>query len=394
MKAVTWQGRRNIQVGTVPDPRVQSPTDAVVRLTSTAICGSDLHLYEVLTPWMDRGDVLGHEGMGVVEEVGSAVASVHPGSRVVIPFNVACGSCPMCAVGLYSQCETTQQRQQGTGGALLGYSRLYGSLPGAQAERVRVPYADAGLIPVGQTLPDERYLFLSDILPTAWQAVAYADVGEGGTLVVVGLGPVGQLAGRVGKRRGARVFGIEPVPERRAMAARHGVEAVDVGAAGIEAIRDATDGRGPDAVIDAVGMEAHGAPVAALAQRAAGMLPAPLGRLASRTIGLDRTAALRTAVGLVRRGGTLSLSGVYGGAITPIPMRQLFDKQIQVRMGQCNVRRWTDDLLPLVEEPDDPLGVSDLTTHRLPLEEAPAAYAMFQHKTDGCVKVVLQPTAS
>ena len=393
MRAVTWQGKRTMTVETVPDPILRDPTDAIIEVTSTAICGSDLHLYEVLGPFMDAGDIVGHEPMGIVVEAG-ADTRLSVGDRVVVPFTIACGRCWMCDRGLFSQCETTQVRAHDSGAALFGYSRLYGSVPGGQAEYLRVPHADFGPIRVGTELPDHRYLFLSDILPTAWQGVKYAGIGPGDTLAVLGLGPVGQFAARIGVHLGARVFGIDPVRERREMAARHGVEVIDATADGIASIRESCAGRGPDAVVDAVGMEAHGSPVGRAAHAAVGLLPDALGRKLMETGGVDRLAALHAAIDLVRRGGTVSLSGVYGGQASPMPLLTLFDKQIQLRMGQCNVKRWIDDLLPLVEDPADPLGIDDLVTHRVPLGAAPQAYAMFQQKTDGCVKVVLDPRAT
>lgn len=392
MKAVTWQGKRNVSVDNVPDPVLEQDNDAIIEVTSTAICGSDLHLYEVLGPYMDAGDIIGHEPMGRVVEAGSA-SNLKVGDRVVVPFTIACGRCWMCDRKLYSQCETTQVREQGTGARLFGYSRLYGSVPGGQAQYLRVPHADFGPVKIGEDLPDHRYLFLSDVLPTAWQAVQYADVPKGGTLAVYGLGPIGQMAARIGLHLGARVFGVDPVPERRAMAARNGVEVLDFTSDTNEEIRDATEGRGPDAVIDAVGMEAHGSPIAKAAHTAVGLLPDALGRKMMEHAGIDRLAALHSSIDLVRRGGTVSLSGVYGGEASPLPMLTLFDKQIQLRMGQANVKAWIDDLLPLVEDPADPLGVDDLVTHRLPIDEAPGAYEMFQKKTDGCIKVVLDPQA-
>ncbi len=391
MKAVTWQGRRKVSVESVPDPSIQQPTDAIIRVTSTAICGSDLHLYEVLSPFMEKGDVVGHEPMGIVEEVGSAVTHIQPGDRVVIPFTISCGHCWMCSNGLQSQCETTQVTEYGSGASLLGYSKLYGQVPGGQAEYLRVPHADYGAIKVGTELSDEHYLFLSDILPTAWQAVDYAHVPDGGTLVVQGLGPVGQFCARIGKMLGYTVFGLDIVAERRAMAGRHGIVVAADAEAAMDLVMDATGGRGADSVVDAVGMEAHGSPVASAMQKATVMMPKPVARAAMQNVGIDRVAVLHSSFELVRRGGTVSLSGVYGGMATPMPMLTLFDKQIQLTMGQCNVRRWDQTLMPLVEDPADPLGVADLVTHRLPLEAAPEAYEMFQKKTDGCVKVVLQP---
>ncbi|MCU1532723.1 MAG: Alcohol dehydrogenase GroES domain protein [Arthrobacter sp.] len=391
MKALTWQGKRSVSVEVVPDPVLQEPTDAIIKITSSAICGSDLHLYEVLGPYMKAGDVLGHEPMGIVQEVGSEVTNLSPGDRVVIPFVIACGNCWMCKRGLQSQCETTQVHSHNSGASLFGFSELYGSVPGGQAEYLRVPHADYGAVKVGHELPDERYLYLSDILPTAWQGVNYAAVPEGGTLAVFGLGPVGQFASRIGRHLGHRVIAVEPVPERRRMAERHGIETVDftkdIGAQ----LRDMTQGRGPDGVVDAVGMEAHGSPMGAFAQNAVGLLPDALAKKVLETAGVDRLSVLHAAIDSVRRGGTVSLSGVYGGTASPMPLLTMFDKQIQFRMGQCNVRRWTDELLPIVEDPSDPLGVMDLKTHEVALDGAAAAYEIFQKKEDGCIKVVLKP---
>ena len=391
MKALTWQGKRSVSVEEVPDPQIQEPTDAIVRITSSGICGSDLHLYEVLGPFMDKGDIIGHEPMGVVEEVGPAVTHIKAGDRVVIPFNVSCGHCYMCRQGLQSQCETTQVREYGSGASFLGYSRLYGSVPGGQAEYLRVPHADYGPIKVPDTGEDERWLYLSDVVPTAWQAVKYAAPPEGGSLAVLGLGPIGQMSARIGRHLGYRVLAVDPVAERRAMAERHGIETLDGSGDVAEQLKDLTDGRGPDSVVDAVGMEAHGSPVAGAAHQAVGLLPSPLGRKAMQTAGVDRLSALYTAIDAVRRGGTISLSGVYGGMKDPMPMLTLFDKQIQLRMGQCNVKSWIDELLPLVDDPSDPLGVLDLATHQVPLERAPEMYEIFQKKEDGCTKVVLKP---
>ncbi|GCE74991.1 zinc-dependent alcohol dehydrogenase [Cellulomonas biazotea] len=395
MRALTWQAREKVSVETVADPTIQEPTDAVVRVTSTAICGSDLHLYGFLGPYLERGDILGHEAMGVVEAVGPDVHNLRVGDRVVVPFGIACGTCFMCRRGLQSQCETTQVQEQGKGAALFGYTSLYGRVPGGQAEYLRVPQAHYGPVVVPDDgEPDERYLYLSDVLPTAWQAVEYADVPPGGSLLVVGLGPIGQMTARIARHRGAsRVIGLDLVPERLAMARRHGIETIDVGTTDdvLAAVRDLTEGRGADAAVDAVGMEAHGSSFAAGAQRVAGVLPDALARPFMEKAGIDRLAALQTAIEGVRRGGTVSVSGVYGGAVDPFPLMDIFDRQLTFRFGQANVRRWTDTILPLVSDPADPLGVLDLRTHRLPLEDAPGAYAMFQKKEDGCVKVVLDP---
>ncbi|WP_026536292.1 zinc-dependent alcohol dehydrogenase [Arthrobacter sp. H14] len=391
MRALTWQGKRSVSVETVPDPEIEEATDAIIRVTSTAICGSDLHLYEVLGPFMDKGDIIGHEPMGIVEQVGSQVRNLSAGDRVVVPFNVSCGHCFMCGLGLQSQCETTQVREYGSGAGFLGYSRLYGSIPGAQAEYLRVQHADFGAIKVPVEGPDEKYLYLSDILPTAWQGVKYANVPEGGSLAVFGLGPVGQFAARIGTYLGYQVTGVDPVPERRAMAERYGVQTLGLDDGLADELREKTNGRGPDAVVEAVGMEAHGSPAAGFAQAAVGMLPGAVARKALAKAGVDRLSALHSAIDVVRRGGTISISGVYGGQADPMPMLTMFDKQIQMRMGQCNVRHWTDELMPLVEDSSDPLGVMDLATHQVPLEQAPQYYEKFQKKEDGCIKVILKP---
>ncbi|CAL9368463.1 glutathione-dependent formaldehyde dehydrogenase [Streptomyces sp. DH-12] len=396
MKALTWQGKRDVRVETVPDPRIEEPTDAIIRVTSTGLCGSDLHLYEVLTPFMTPGDILGHEPMGIVEEVGAAVPDLQVGDRVVVPFQIACGNCWMCLTGLPTQCETTQVSAEGKGAALFGYTRLYGAVPGSQAEYLRVPQAQYGPIKVPEGPADDRFLYLSDVLPTAWQAVAYADVPQGGSVAVLGLGPIGDMACRVAQVKGAgRVFGVDLVPERLRRAEERGVETFDLRSFDdekglVEAIRDRTDGRGPDAVIDAVGTEAHGSTAARMVQNASAVLPRKLGGPMAERFSVDRLAALYTAIELVRRGGTISLSGVYGGMADPMPMLTLFDKQVQMRMGQANVRRWSDEIIPYLTD-EDPLGVDDFATHRVPLDEAPEAYDMFQKKRDGAVKVLIKP---
>jgi len=394
MKALTFQGTNKVSVETVADPIIQQPTDAIVRMTSTAICGSDLHLYDVLGMYIDSGDVLGHEPMGIVEEVGSEVTHIKPGDRVVVPFNISCGHCWMCTRGFYAQCETTQVREQGTGAALFGYTKLYGQVPGAQAEYLRVPQAHFGPIKVPDGFPDERFLFLSDVLPTSWQAVAYADVEPGSTVAVIGLGPIGQMCARIARHVGAgRVIAVDSVPERLAMARRHDIDVIDYSQVDDvpAAIYDMTGGRGADGVIEAVGMEAHGSPGQEFAQRSAGLLPDAVARKAIEKIGVDRMAALHTAFASVRRAGTISIIGVYGGQADPFPMMELFDKGVTIRMGQAHVKRWIDDIMPALTGDDDPLGTEDLTTHRLPLDEAPHAYEIFKHKQDGCIKVVLKP---
>jgi threonine dehydrogenase-like Zn-dependent dehydrogenase len=392
MRAVTWHGKRDVRVDTVPDPSIQQPTDAIVRVTSTGICGSDLHLYEVMGPFMGEGDILGHEPMGIVEEVGAEVTQIAPGDRVVIPFNISCGHCWMCDQQLYSQCETTQNRESGMGASLFGYTKLYGEVPGGQAELLRVPQAQFGPIKVPEGPPDDRFVYLSDVLPTAWQAVEYAAVPEGGTLVVLGLGPIGDMCTRIAAHRGYRVIGVDLVPERLERVRARGNEALDLREHGdiAEHIRGLTGGRGPDSVIDAVGMEAHGAPIGKLVQQMTSFVPDAIAARMMEKAGVDRLSALHLAIDIVRRGGTISLSGVYGGQTDPMPLLPLFDKQIQLRMGQANVKRWVDDILPLLQD-GDPLGVDDFATNRIPIAEAPEAYEKFQKKQDGVVKVLIQP---
>ncbi len=389
MKAVVWHGKEDVRVDNVPDPTIQEPTDAIVRITSTAVCGSDLHLYSKLSPIMRSGDIIGHEPMGIVEEVGRDVEHIKSGDRVVIPFNISCGSCFFCDMDLYSQCETTQDTGKlaeaasllgrGKGASLFGYTHVYGAVPGGQAEYLRVPQAHFGPIKVPEGPPDERFLYLSDVLPTAWQAVAYADTPKGGTLGIWGLGPIGQMCARIAIHQGVeRVIGIDTVPERLSLAAKYGVETVDFNA--VDRVRDVvldmTDGRGVDSGIDAVGMEADGSVVGSILQ--------------ATKLQLDRATALRECMASLRRGGTLSISGVYTGPIQAFQLGDLFDMQIQVRMGQANVRRWVDEIMPLLTD-EDPLGTSDFKTHEMPLEEAPRAYDMFQNKQDGAIKCVLKP---
>jgi threonine dehydrogenase-like Zn-dependent dehydrogenase len=392
MRAVTWQGKRKVSVETVDDPTIKEPTDAIVRITTTAICGSDLHLYELMAPFLDKGDILGHEPMGIVEDVGSEITNLAPGDRVVIPFNISCGHCFMCDQQLYSQCETTQVRDQGMGAALFGYTKLYGQVPGGQAEYLRVPQAQFTHIKVPEGPPDDRFIYLSDVLPTSWQAVEYAAVPPGGSLVVLGLGPIGDMSARIARHRGLRVIGVDLVPERLERGRANDIEVLDlrehddIG----DTIRELTDGRGPDAVIDAVGMEAHGSPGGQVAQQMTSLLPDTISSKLMRRAGVDRLTAFHLAIDVVRRGGTISLVGVYGGQTDPVPMLTLFDKQVQLRMGQANVKRWVGDIMPLLTD-DDPLGVDNFATHRLPLDDAPQAYENFQQKREGVVKVLLKP---
>ncbi|SOD72202.1 threonine dehydrogenase-like Zn-dependent dehydrogenase [Jatrophihabitans sp. GAS493] len=393
MKAVTWQGKRDVRVEEVADPTIQEPTDAIIRITSTNICGSDLHLYETLGAFMDAGDVMGHEPMGVVEEVGSQVGDLSIGDRVVIPFQISCGHCFMCDQTLYTQCETTQVRDQGMGAALFGFSKLYGQIPGGQAEFLRVPQAQFTHIKVPEGPADERFVYLSDVLPTAFQSVRYADIPDGGSVTVFGLGPIGDMATRIAQQEGKRVLAVDLVPERLERARARGIEVFDVTEHGKDlgdAVREVTDGRGTDSVIDAVGMEAHGSPVARAMLQATSMLPDAIAAPLAKVAGVDQLTALHSAIDVVRRGGTVSLIGVYAGNADPMPIATMFDKQIQFRMGQANVKKWVPDILPLLTD-DDPLGVEEFATHRLPLADAAHAYEIFQKKQDGAIKIVLQP---
>ncbi len=299
----------------------------------------------------------------------------------------------MCDQRLYTQCETTQVREKGNGAALFGFSKLYGQVPGGQAELLRVPQAQFTHIKVPDGPPDSRFAYLSDVLPTAWQGVQYAAVPPGGTLVVLGLGPIGDMACRIALHLGAsRVIGVDLVPERLERARLRGAEVLDLREHDdlTAVIQEMTGGRGPDSVIDAVGMEAHGSPGGKLAQDMAGMLPDAIGSKVMEKAGVDRLSALHAAFDIVRRGGTVSVSGVYGGMADPMPMMQMFDKQVQLRMGQANVKAWVDDIMPLLTD-DDPLGVDTFASHRLPLSDAPQAYEVFQKKQDGAFKIMLNP---
>jgi threonine dehydrogenase-like Zn-dependent dehydrogenase len=393
MKAAVWHGPRDVRVDEVEDPKIEEATDAIVRITSSAICGSDLHLYEVLSPFMEEGDILGHEPMGIVEEVGPEVTHIKSGDRVVIPFNISCGHCWMCDQQLFAQCETTQNREEEKGASLFGYTKLYGQVPGGQAEYLRVPQAHFGPIKVPEGPPDDRFLYLSDVLPTSWQVVDYAAIPEGGSVTVFGLGPIGQMTARIAAHKGARVIGVDLVAERLELAQRYGVETLDLEDHDdiSDTIREMTEGRGTDAAIDAVGMEAHGAPVGEFAQKAAGLLPDKVAEKVIEKGGIDRMSALYQCFDTVRRGGTVSISGVYGGMVDPIPMMQLFDKGVQLRMGQAHVKKWIDEIMPLLTEDGDPLGTEELATHKIGMDDVPDAYATFQKKEDGAIKFVIQP---
>ncbi|HEY8372835.1 MAG TPA: zinc-dependent alcohol dehydrogenase [Pseudonocardiaceae bacterium] len=380
MRAVVWRGPRWVAVADVPEPRIEEPTDAIIRVTASGLCGSDLHLYlHGLTLGVKPGDVLGHEPMGIVEEVGREVEHIRPGDRVVVPFNISCGRCWMCERKLYAQCETTQNLGGRKGASLFGYTHLYGGVPGAQAEYLRVPQAHFGPIKVDGEAPDAALLLLSDVLPTAWQAVEYAQVPPEGTVAVFGLGPVGQMCVRIARHRGAgRVIGVDPVPDRREFAAAAGAEVLDPGAVDdvVDAVRELTGGRGADSVVEAVGMDADGSVV----DRALQLVK----------VRPDRTRALHQALGAVRRGGTVSVTGVYAGWVPLFPLGDLFDRNVTLRWGQAHVRAWTDELLRLLRE-GDPLGAGDLVSHEVPLSDAPGWYAAFAHRRPGVRKVLFRP---
>lgn len=391
MRAVTWQGERDVRVENVPDPVIQERTDAIVHVTSTALSDFDLRLYErhpTLAPFMEPGDILGHEAIGIVEETGADVTEVKPGDRVVVPFPTACGQCWMCSAGLPGQCAATRQPDHGAGAAGPGGGGRYGSLPGAQAEYVRVPQAPFGLLPVPDGPPDDRFLYLSGLLPSAWQAVQYADVPPAGTVAVLGLGALGDMACRIALQRGAsHAIGVDVVPERLARARKRGVEVFDPGDYPtqddlIAAIGTHTFGRGPDSVVLAVGTEAGDGLLARLAEAQGARGP--------QTGDATRLSALRLALALVRRGGTVSLAGDYGGASDPLPLMTLAEKHIQLRTGRTNVHRWSEDIRSFLAD-DDPLGVDDFATHHLPLEQAPHAYDILHRGGDGAVEVLLRP---
>lgn len=391
MKAICWQGKKDLRCEEVPDPIIEDPRDAIIRVTTTCICGSDLHLMNGFVPGMCVGDVLGHEPMGEIVEVGSAAkaAGLKIGDRVVVPFQMTCGECEQCLAGNFSVCQTTN-RNAGlakamfgdTTAGLFGYSHLTGGYAGGQAEYLRVPFAATTVIPLPQTGEDEKYIFLSDILPTGWQAAAQADVGPGDTVAVWGCGPVGLFSIQSALVQGAdRVIAIDDVPERLALAESLGAEPLDRSRVNVlEALTEMTDGHGPQKCIDAVGIEGHG--------------PTPLLGLIDRVqtalkLETERPVALREAIMACRSAGTVSVPGVYGGLSNMIPMGALMNKGLTLRTGQTHVRRWTTDLLRRIDEGE--IDPTFLITHTVPLARAPEMYAAFRDKTDGCVKVLLKP---
>jgi threonine dehydrogenase-like Zn-dependent dehydrogenase len=393
MRAVCWHGKEDIRVDTVPDPEIVNPRDAVVRVSRTAICGSDLHLYNGVLPGMRSGDVLGHEFMGEVVALGRGVGNLQLGDRVVVPFNIACGNCFFCQRDLWSCCDNAnpnaalaEQMWGQSPSGLFGYSHLVGGYAGGQAEYVRVPYADVGPLKIPESLSDEQVLFLSDIFPTGYQAAESCQIQPGDTVAVWGAGPVGQFAMASARMMGAeRVIAIDDVPERLAMAERQSDgEALRPGDTGnslrmVEALRDMTGGRGPDACIDAVGTEAHGLGLE-------GWYDSVKQTMQMET---ERPVALRQAILAARKGGTVSIPGVYGGMADKIPLGALMNKALTIRTGQTHVHKYLQPLLQFVEQGD--LDPGFVITHRMTLEEAPTAYRRFCDKTNGCIKVVMRP---
>jgi threonine dehydrogenase-like Zn-dependent dehydrogenase len=390
MKALCWHGHGDVRVDTVPDPKIKQPTDVIIKITSSGICGSDLHLLDGYMPTMKSGDILGHEPMGVVVEVGSAVKNLKKDDRVVVPFTIACGECFFCKKTLFAACDTTNpnaemaRKVMGQAPAgLFGYSHLTGGYDGGQAEYLRVPHADVGALKIESGLPDEKVLFLSDIFPTGYMAAENCDIEPGDTVAVWGCGPVAQFAIKSAWMFGAgRVIAIDRVPERLAMAREHGkAETINFSERDVyETLQDMTKGRGPDRCIDAVGCEAHGT----------GGIDAVIDKAnAAIKLTTDRAHALRQAIFCCRKGGTLSIPAVYVGLLDKIPFGALMNKGLTVKSGQTHMQRYMKPLLAKIEANE--IDPSFVVTHRVPLKDAPQAYKTFRAKEDGCIKVVLSP---
>jgi threonine dehydrogenase-like Zn-dependent dehydrogenase len=391
MKALVWHGKNDVRIEQVPDPKILNPRDAIVRITSSAICGSDLHLLNGFIPTMQTGDVLGHEFMGEVVEVGPGNAKLKVGDRVVVPFTIACGRCFFCKSELWSLCDNSNPNAwmaeklygYATSG-LFGYSHLTGGYAGGQAQYARVPYADVGPLKIPDGIPDEKVLFLSDILPTGYMAAENCGIKRGDIIAIWGCGPVGQMAIKSAWLLGAeRVIAVDSIPERLEMARASGLAEVinyereDV----FDRLKSMTGGRGPDACIDAVGLEAHGA-----------TFDAYLDEVKTSTfLATDRPSALRQAIHVCRKGGTISIPGVYGGFLDKIPFGAAFQKGLTFKMGQTHMMRYMQPLLERIR--DGELDPSFVITHRVPLDEAPNAYQIFRDKQQGCIKVVLKPHA-
>ena len=390
MRALTWHGKNDVRVETVPDPQILNPRDAIVRITSTAICGSDLHLYDGFIPTLEPGDILGHEFMGEVVETGRGVTNLNVGDRVVVPFTIACGNCFFCNQQLWSLCDNSNpnaeiaEKMYGfSGSGLFGYSHIYGGYAGGQAEYARVPFADVGPLKVPDGMTDEQVLFLSDIFPTGYMAAEVAGIQPGDTVAVWGCGPVGQFAIQSAWMLGAeQVIAIDRVPERIRMAAVDGrattINYEEVGDV-VEALKELTGGRGPDVCIDAVGMESHADGLDWWVDRA----------MQVTKTGYDRAHVLREAIQACRKGGVVSIPGVYGGIIHNFPIGMAFAKGLTLKMGQTHMHRYLQPLLERVQAGDiDPTFV---ITHTLPLDDAPYGYRIFRDKQDECIKIVLKP---
>ncbi|MFL6211594.1 MAG: zinc-dependent alcohol dehydrogenase [Pyrinomonadaceae bacterium] len=388
MKALCWYGKTDVRVEQVPDPSIINPRDAILKVSRTAICGSDLHLYNGYIPTMERGDILGHEFMGEVVELGREVKNLKLGDRVVVPFTIACGNCFFCQQELWSACDNTNpnawmaEKLYGfSGSGLFGYSHMMGGYAGGQAEYVRVPCADVGPVKIPEELDDEQVLFLSDIFPTGYMAAENCNIRPGDTVAVWGCGPVGQFAIRSALLLGAtRVVAIDQVPERLQLAAQCGAETLDFGDEEVyEKLKDMTGGRGPDSCIDAVGLESHGTTIDALYDRAKAAL----------YLATDRPHALRQAIYACRKGGTVSIPGVYGGLLDKVPFGAAFGKGLTFKMGQTNVHTYLRPLLERIQRGE--IDPSFVISHRMRLDDAPQAYELFKHKQDNCIKVVLKP---
>ena len=389
MKALVWHGKEDVRCDTVPDPEIEDPLDAIVKVTSCAICGSDLHLYHHFMPGMKKGDVLGHEFMGEVVEVGSAVRKLKVGDRIVVPFTIICGECEQCRRGYFSACERSNRNKKvgdlafgHTTAGLFGYTHLTGGYAGGQAEYVRVPFADATHIKVPSSLTDEQVLFLGDIFPTGWQAAVQCDIKPTDTVAVWGAGPVAQFAIRSAVLLGAKqVIAIDHLEDRLSMARAGGAITINFDKESVlERLQELTHGKGPEKCIDAVGMEAH----------AARSLDSMIDRAKQAVmLGTDRPHVLREMMYVCRNAGTLSVPGVYGGFLDKLPFGAAMNKGLTIRMGQTHVNRWTDDLLRRIEEGQ--IDPSFVVTHKASLADGPAMYETFRDKSDGCIKVVLKP---
>lgn len=390
MRALVWHGKHDIRCDNVPDPRIEDARDAIIRVTACAICGSDLHLYDNMIPGMERGDILGHETMGEVVEVGpEARGSLKVGDRVVIPFTITCGQCEQCRRGNFSVCERSNRNKATADklfghapAGLFGYTHLTGGYAGGQAEYLRVPFADTTHIKVPTGLTDEQVLFLSDIFPTGWQAAVQCDIQPDDTVAIWGCGPVGQMAIRSAVLLGARqVIAIDRLPDRLSMARAGGATTIDFEAESVvERLNELTHGKGPEKCIDAVGMEAH----------ATATLDSLYDRVKQAVmLESDRAHVLREMMYVCRPAGVLSVPGVYGGLIDKVPFGMVMNKGLTIRTGQTHVARWTDDLLRRIAEGQ--IDPSFVITHTVPLEQGPEMYPVFRDKQDGCIKVVLKP---